>query len=97
MNPPMTKIEIATKARDYLRDIGWCSGRSQDGPFRCAYSAILHVGKGPDVETVYDDLSKMLKGRDFLGLVDFNDRPGRTKAQVVALFDEYIASAEGVS
>lgn len=58
----------------------------------CASGAIRRVSIGSPVTQAYD-LMDRAAGPDHAGFVAFNDYPGRTKAEVLAMFDRAIKAA----
>jgi hypothetical protein len=89
---------VDEEVRDVLREAkglvakGWCQGHAREGDKFCAIGALCTAAW----ET--GDWSVMKRARAALGsiippdyhssLMQWNDTPGRTQAEVVALFDE---------
>lgn len=83
-----TVIEALTEARNLVA-AGWTQGRFRKpgSPVSfCASGALYEVVGIFDSDLVRKALERALpEGYEYL--VDFNDEPGRTQAEVVALFD----------
>lgn len=84
-----TVIDVLTEARN-LVEAGWTQGRFRevdDTEVRhCAAGAVYAV-EGPGHGAADRALRAALPPRYDRSTVAFNDEPGRTKAEVVALFD----------
>lgn len=81
----ITTSEFLRRAADVLEEDGWCQGRGTDGQGRhCAVGAMCSVavdhGQATSVHLL--PLRARLEGP----LSDWNDEPGRTKEEVLALF-----------
>lgn len=100
-----TTADILRKARDHIAQPGmWCQGRFFDahllstnrtpthGPC-CARGALIWATGTPDNETGLSYLA-MAVPQSIPGVTAFNDAPGRTQSEVVALFDRAIELAE---
>jgi hypothetical protein len=106
-NPP-TAADVLTLARKKVA-AGWTQeflARDAQGNTRCSYAeatcfcswgAILAAADELDashsVECVAEKLFESTYPEDW-GLIDWNDSPGRTQAEVVAAFDHAIVLAE---
>lgn len=83
----ITTSEFLRKAADVLERDGWCQGTHTD-PYgrRCAFGALQVARAYSDIR---DDGSlkvyRLLHERTG-GVIDWNDAPGRTKQEVLALF-----------
>lgn len=81
-------------ARAYLVEHGWCQGRGRDDAGRvCAIGAFNAViapipGNGGRVRAVAAALSMLSEG-----ILTWNDAPGRTVDDVLALYDRAIDRA----
>lgn len=100
-------IDILKRARA-LVERGWCQGtysrdergvaslsKSQD----CSWCSVgaLDTAAGSDSDkylAAYDELATAITPGGDVGVVKWNDAPGRTQAEVLAMFDRAIASLE---
>lgn len=97
---PPAASEVLNRAADLLSEWDWCQGAARRGDAICAEGAIWFavtnkLPHGEFVEAPGDtgpefhfDLCESVLGRtgtDYKGLFLWNDVPGRTKAEVVAL------------
>ncbi len=102
----MTHLEILKRARELLTPPGsWCQGAleqvGQGGPQRCLHGAILRA-VNPQVRLgTYlleypseegQNIWRLLVNRGFHET--WNDKPGRTQAEVLAALDAVIAQEE---
>jgi hypothetical protein len=81
------------RARQHLVDFGWIQNSATTGQGSCAAGAILYfedVRRSP-VPTL-DYLTKALPCGDYL-IARWNDQPGRTKEEVLMLYDRAIKAA----
>lgn len=77
----------AKKAADYIREHGWCQGTMRDEKGRvCAMGATEYCGAENWGQLVDAAFRNELGGK--IGVVQFNDRPGRTVEEVLAVFDK---------
>jgi hypothetical protein len=68
-------------AADYIETHGWCRGMARMGSAVCAIEALVQVASNLDEPHAWMRLAEHLQ----VGSVaDWNDRPGQTKANVVA-------------
>ena len=81
--------QVLLRAADILRESGWCRYRTrrEDGA-RCAIGAIgeAAAGSGRKYIYAYDRMADALGIRD-IGIGFWNDRPERTKEQVIEAFE----------
>ena len=90
----MTTKEILIEARK-LVEKGWYQGRDIVGCV-CATDAIMTAcrsGGGSPTEAFYH-LRRANNIPIYIGIIGWNDAPGRTQAEVLAAFDKAIAEAE---
>lgn len=70
---------------------GWHQGSYQCNGSYCAEGAIIkvmdHMTSNATGFAAWDALSAAAKMKSGLGIVQYNDSPGRTQAHVLALFD----------
>jgi hypothetical protein len=96
--------EVLVAARNLIDREGWKQAKSRYefgvGPGRCAYIALWDATMEGDCVTLVanratDVLAEFIPrsgGTSSGDLYDWNDAPGRTKEEVLALFDEAIAA-----
>ena len=101
----MTTLEAMVGARQVLAEMGWCRGvpaMDEEGEWRRATSpkAVVFCALGA-VDRVTDhnpflqnDVNRLLSDLSGHPILTWNDAPGRTKEEVIALFDQAIASLE---
>lgn len=84
------ELRILRSARRLLDRQGWCQFEYglYSGGARCATGAVLTVG-GPSLNL--DRINRLLGFGDNGWLTTWNDEPGRTKKQVLELFDAAIS------
>lgn len=98
MKWPRVALDLL-KAREVLRERGWCQGDYELSPGgRCCSAGAIHVAVRGDAENClgcddehYEPLAAIIAdGKDAMAwriIVDWNDRRRRTLAQVEAAFD----------
>ena len=80
--------DVLNGAADLIERDGWCQGTFRDGGARCASRAIGDAAEntknphGPDWSDAAHICLRKLTGHWFVS--GWNDKPGRTKAEVVA-------------
>lgn len=86
-------LDALRKARTRIALYGWTQGMNQDELGRtCVEGALLSTGHpGAEQRWAAYCLVHALGDRNVIG---WNDAPGRTKEEVLALFDRAIALAE---
>lgn len=82
----------AARAADYLREYGWCQGMMFVGKKCCAIGACWkgteYFGETEDQHFSRDyHLFQAIAEQTGSGVARWNDRPGRTKEEVLAVFD----------
>lgn len=102
----MSAKQILIDAKTLLETQGWTQkayARDKDGNTTpaipglgepvcfCSVGALLHAGGNADLalDIASDCLRDVLPGRDF-SIIDFNDTPGRTKQEVLDVFQKAI-------
>jgi aerobic-type carbon monoxide dehydrogenase small subunit (CoxS/CutS family) len=100
MSPPTT-VEILTKARALIAEPEhWCQKHwhESDGATEawCAWGAVAETtGMVSDFSNgAIDALNAATFGLGGCGIVDYNDDPGTTHADILAAFDKAIAEIE---
>lgn len=109
----LTPAQVLRAAADLIEPKGtWCqgpaatnaSGESVDADDDraccfCAYGAIMRVADEdmPMQERAYEACSQALYAEGYAGLVDFNEDPGTTQAEVVAKLREVADSLDATS
>ena len=102
---PATAMDVLSAARELVaKEGGWTQrhyARGADGTYAdfnhkkavcfCTLGALYRVGL-PEPSALNDAESLLLKAAGVENIVVWNDAPGRTQADVVALFDAAIAS-----
>jgi hypothetical protein len=102
-----TILQILKNARNLLKKKGWTQGANacnergtevgytaENAATFCARGAVWHVDEGND-EAATRALALLSSCTiSNLGLISWNDSPGRTKEEVLALFDRAIEKAE---
>lgn len=79
--------------RDYIKRNGWCQNQTRDGMRVCAYGAIFEtIGPraGGQREEACAALQRALDaklGHGAVAVAGWNDEPGRTIDDVLALYD----------
>lgn len=101
----MSVLDVLVRARDLLEQRGWCQGVAENtSGAHCAAGALQKVTRNPwepgRYAAAYKALLAVLPQPPKLlvpiayaaePLTYYNDEPGRTKAEVLALFDAAIA------
>ncbi len=88
---PQTKAN-AQKAADLIREHGWCQGKRNQQGAMCAKEAmervcvIEHPTLGP-MSAGLCDLADAFRAETGMGIIQFNDTPGRTKEEILEVFD----------
>ncbi len=87
----MTVREVLINARAKVA-AGWCQGFDQVGDCYCAYGALdKSCPETPEGDVLMQDVCCSLRRANNLqSIFGFNDTPGRTQAEVLALFDRAI-------
>lgn len=86
-------VRDALSAARSLVVAGWCQGKAMkltmEGPRYCAIGALSAATRCGYDRDLMDDCKAVLEASmpTRFTLVQFNDAPGRTQAEVVALFD----------
>lgn len=74
------------EAAEYLRDHGWCQDRSVDQDGRaCLFGSVFAVA-GKTANPLYFEAGTKLMARG--GSMYWNDLPGRTKEEVIAMLED---------
>lgn len=102
----MNEVQVLTEAKNLLIDVGWVQNtfESYDGDLNvnayCATGAIYKTSKDKLTVEAIDTLEHILNPwygifilRPKVSLIGWNDKKGRTKKQVIELFDKGIAVA----
>lgn len=105
----MNVVEVLTEARRKIAEVGWCKGnfvaRDEEGKIcaYCAYGAIswsipLELSQPVRVgvsEGAIGKLKEVLRAEHGFDdyIAEWNDAEGRTKEEVIDLFDEALARA----
>ena|SRR5690606_11551681 len=93
-------IDVLRRSRELIEEFGWIQGNygSKEVGF-CSAGAICECeGEGfpePAVEDACDAFDDAVDGDGYYGTVSFNDAPGRTKEEVLKMFDQAIAHLHG--
>ncbi len=101
-------LDLLRRARDRVaRPGGWCQDHARDGFGYCVLGAISYFDKRPEHIKMKDILIESLpwwwcvchgiirNTENPAGvIIEYNDAPGRTQAEIVALFDRAIAKRE---
>jgi hypothetical protein len=83
----------AQKAADLIREHGWCQGKRNQQGAMCAKEAmervcvIEHPTLGPMSAGLCDLADAFRAETNGAGIIAFNDTPGRTKEEVLEVFD----------
>ena len=90
----MTTIEVLQAARELIAtEDKWCQGRSRSGGRICALEAIRMAALSTLSAKVAERAIEEHIPLPYLDILPaFNDTPGRTHAEVLALFDAAIAA-----
>jgi hypothetical protein len=92
-SPAVTTSDILHRAADLLEEFGWCQGveaKDQDGfscnPFRGSVAQLCMGGAVRRARFEFGGVSELDNPYDWHEAIDpnWNDQPGRTKAEVVA-------------
>lgn len=84
----MTTLEILRRGRERVAK-GWCpDGPGNERTTWCVATAVEYHGGA------YDVFASVLGYDHRIMMTPWNDAPGRTQAEVVALFDRAIAAEE---
>lgn len=76
--------------RERLVTHGWCQHQTRDGERRCALGAVLTVTMDKRCKKASITLERALReklSRPFVSVASWNDEPGRTVEEVLALYD----------
>ncbi len=85
MNP---KLKIIREARKILLEKGWCRNFYEDITGRCCLiGAVIKQDSPEDAESEVINLIAELVPHKSLNVTGWNDRPERTKEEVIALLD----------
>lgn len=97
----LTTHEVLVGARNYLEEHGWVQATMTDGERVCVLGAIKaasgrvarpwHCGLFPHVQVLIQALTGKVGAVSSDPLTRWNDAPGRTKEEVLDLFDKAIA------
>lgn len=79
MKPLAPERTALLRAADYIDEHGWCQHQAQDGESACLLEALDRVGPR-QFPSAYNSLWEHLGGSPS----EWNDRPWRTKKQVLA-------------
>jgi len=94
----VTESDVLERAADLLEEFGWCQGKAgskEEGEF-CMFGALITAQD--DVKGPHRGVYKATRCLDDLGggnFIDWNDAPGRTKAEVVAALRAAAQKARG--
>lgn len=83
--------KLAGLAADYIEKHGWCQALAFRKDAACLLYAIHKAAAGAG--EIAGSLRHELAHRLCKGLVEWNDTPGRTKEEVIALLREYATPA----
>ncbi len=91
----MTAAEVARKAADLLKRDGWCQGRSE-GPNgeRCLVAALSVAGWRSTRMAWRRVFEAIRQEAGAPSLTDWNDTPGRTADEVIALLRQVATELE---
>jgi hypothetical protein len=96
-------VELLKAAKVVLNDYGWIQGDTGNRHVGfCALGAVREAATGQDFgiaamilrPNAYDALVDASRSEALVPVSTFNDTPGRTKDEVLALFDRAIAQVE---
>lgn len=98
----MTTQEVLKEARRLLAEVGWCQyyscERDETGTIT-AYCSIgaVYAAAGTDFSGPFRDAKRLLERQipyaaRWCGVAGWNDTKGRTKREVLALFDRALAA-----
>lgn len=96
VKPELTEEQKALfRAAEYIRHNGWCQGIVQAGDRVCLVGS-LYVGLGLKVSgcnilKIEPLFQKVAKAHGKYDLAEWNDAPGRTKEEVIALLEKAAA------
>jgi hypothetical protein len=85
--------EVLRKAGDVLRERGWCQNQTEDGAGRVCAIGALGIAEADNASCASGAIYRALQRVTHDGLIydyligDWNDRPGRTAAEVEAALD----------
>lgn len=88
----------AAKAADEIRTGGWVQGKSRQGTAMCAKEAMdrscvkLHPELGLMTHGLCDLVDAFRSNIHGLSVITYNDWPGRTKEEVLEVFDRIASS-----
>lgn len=90
--------EILIQAKQVIVDNGWCQGKVMNAAGQCCMAGALNLATAGDVNRYYgtgrEEARRFLgKFVPYGGVVEFNDADGRTKEEVLAIFDKAIEAA----
>ncbi len=86
---------LLIRARERIEKKGWCQGAFHRGSASCMMGALGYTRKRGCPSGLHYMAGEQL--RSFVGgdlVPHWNDRPGRTKAEVLEVFDKAIASVD---
>lgn len=91
--------EILRKAKHILENDGWCQGTMHSSQGHCAIGALRVVSSGAGLMAAREALENVIGTPAWISagyslIAWWNDYPGRTKEEIIAKFDQAIASAE---
>ncbi len=103
----MTLREVLVEARRILENVGWCQGtyaRDEnsvailtDDPGACQFCVMGALYFASDDSDVEEEARALLNTVVEGSIVAYNDAPGRTKEEVLAVFDLAIARCGGAT
>lgn len=99
VKPELTEEQKALfRAAEYIRHNGWCQGGVQAGARVCLVGS-LYIGLGLKVsgcnilkiEPLLQKVQNVAEAHGICNLAEWNDAPGRTKEEVIALLEKAAA------
>src|SRR5688500_11013094 len=95
----MDTLTVLRDARAMLSEGRWCKGQLDDGNGNhCAIGAVSVAGSGDvfgdDYGAINALAAALTRGQHAYGVVNFNNEPATTLADILALFDRAIAAEE---
>jgi hypothetical protein len=95
--PASDALTVLKRAREQVVQPGaWCQGLPEKGEARCVTRWVGVMGNGKSAATVRAEkaLHRALPAYWPSGAISYNDAPGRTQGEIVALVDRAIALLE---
>lgn len=78
--------EDAKAAAEYMREHGWCQGTLQNEQGQCCANGAMDKAI-PSVTRFIDVQNAFYRELGIKSVTDWNDKPGRTQEEVLAVFD----------